>query len=60
MLHRFGNVVVLLLLFDFFASVNATGDCFVLNTTWDATINQGVNNITTKVILFTQPFAVET
>ena len=40
----------ILLLFWIVTSVKA-GGCFVPETTWDADINQGVTNVTSKVML---------
>ena len=47
LVHRFA--IVLLLLFDIASSVKA-GGCFAPDTTWAADINQGITNITTKVV----------
>ena len=49
LVHRFA--IVLLLLFDIASSVKA-GGCFAPDTTWAADINQGITNITTKVVFF--------
>ena len=51
MQHQFA---IILLLFDIASSVKTEG-CFVPDTTWDADINHGIVNVTSKVILYFQP-----
>ena len=47
-LHQFA--IVLHLLFYMVTPVRADG-CFVPDTTWDADINQGITNVTSKVMV---------
>ena len=54
--HLFG-IVVLLILFEIVTLVKA-GSCFVTDTTWAAD-NQGFVNVTSKVVLYFQPIALQ-